>query len=559
MVAAGLLIFLSSSISLAAPTTPEQAKQVVTGWLNQSQTPLDTAMNPQIGKVAPYTNQTGTVIYYVVELQPAGFVVVSADDLIEPIISFSSEGQYDPNPANPMYALVTADMNAQMVAVQGKQAANKQAPKQAVAAAEAMARNAHKWNTLMQQAAGAMPAAGVSSISTVFVSPFVGSRWGQEDVGGKLCYNYYTPNNYVCGCVATAMAQLMRYHQYPTVGVGTGSFTITVDGVDQTASLRGGNGTGGAYNWSLMPLIPSTASSEAERQAIGALCYDAGVSVNMDYSEAESGAYMSDAATQLINTFHYSNSILANNSDYTDITSSLHHILNPNLDAKLPVLLGISGNDGGHAIVCDGYGYNSATLYHHLNMGWSGSDDAWYALPNIDPSWISFNVVDECIYNIYKTGSGEIVSGRVTDSAGNPLNGVSVSDGTTTVLTDSHGIYAFVNVPSNTTSYKVQATKAGYNFGSGRTVNVGQSVSGTTTTGNKWGVDFVGGTNPPPKGPGDYNGDGKVNFSDLNVLSAAWNATPSSSNWNVNCDPTGAGRVGYNALITLAANWNKVY
>ena len=58
-------------------------------------------------------------------------------------------------------------------------------------------------------------------------------------------------------------------------------------------------------------------------------------------------------------------------------------MVNPNLDAGYPVLFGITGA-GGHAIVCDGYGYNPSTMYHHLNMGWSGNDDAWYNLPTID-------------------------------------------------------------------------------------------------------------------------------------------------------------------------------
>ena len=68
----------------------------------------------------------------------------------------------------------------------------------------------------------------------------------------------------------------------------------------------------------------------------------------------------------------------------------------------------------GHEIVCDGYGYNGSTLYHHLNLGWSGVDTAWYNLPNIGTPY-DFNVVTSCTYNVYPSGTGEIISGRVMD------------------------------------------------------------------------------------------------------------------------------------------------
>ena len=69
----------------------------------------------------------------------------------------------------------------------------------------------------------------------------------------------------------------------------------------------------------------------------------------------------------------------------TNIGDGLNGMINPNLDSNNPVILGIDDSQGdGHAVVADGYGYKSSTLYHHLNMGWDGEDDVWYNLPNID-------------------------------------------------------------------------------------------------------------------------------------------------------------------------------
>ena len=77
---------------------------------------------------------------------------------------------------------------------------------------------------------------GLTSVSDVRIAPLTQTTWDQQTAaaaGTAACYNYYTPpygagntTNYPAGCVATAMAQLMRYYQFPTTGVGTASFTI---------------------------------------------------------------------------------------------------------------------------------------------------------------------------------------------------------------------------------------------------------------------------------------------------------------------------------------------
>ena len=185
-------------------------------------------------------------------------------------------------------------------------------------------------------------------------------------------------------------------------------------------------------------------------------------------------------------------------------------MVNPNLDAQYPVLFAISGN-GGHAVVGDGYGYDGygpddSTMYHHLNMGWSGQDDLWYNLPFINTSLGTYRTVCQCIYNVYTSGTGEIISGRVTDANGNPLSGVTVTataEGQTypamqkdvMAPTTSSGVYAIPKVPANTT-FTVTASKPGYTF-TPRSVQTGASVTAqykfisSTVTGNKWGIDFV--------------------------------------------------------------------
>jgi len=336
----------------------------------------------------------------------------------------------------------------------------------------------------------------------------VQSRWSQQTTCSSACYNYYTPpgdpgttTNYPCGCVATAMAQLMRFHQHPSVGVGTACFDITVDGATQTACLRGGDGAGGPYSWASMVIVPGCSTTLTQRQAIGALCYDAGVAVSMQYAAGGSGAYViyqghADIPSQLMSIFKYS-SVKAGWNYGANLGSSLNAMANPALDAGYPVLLGINGSPGGHAVVCDGYGYDASTLYHHLNMGWSGTSDAWYNLPTIDTVIGTFSTVYGCIYNVYPTGTGEIISGRVTEFNGQPLSGVTVTatrtgGGTYTATTNSRGIYALVKVPSGST-YTVCSQLTCYGFAC-QTVTTGTSANYGNAAGNRWGVDFVGTT-----------------------------------------------------------------
>jgi len=487
---------LTSGGAWAKPTTPEEAQTVVQNWLGLDAAPLGAAMGRKIKEVQTFTHG-GSPAYYVVYLNPAGLVILPADDLVEPIIAFLPGGVYDSSPTNPLGALVSRDVPGRVLKVREIEAQAQEA-KAPLAPASPWAVSRGKWNRLANPAASPKaPESGTGSISDVRVAPFVQSRWSQTTVDGNACYNYCTPkygdgnaDNYSCGCTATAMAQLMRYYQYPPAPV-IGTFTIFVDGHSQNAFIRGGNGAGGAYDWANMVLDPLHYSglNSTQRAAIGALTYDAGVSVNMSYSPAGSSAWGYGYA--LVNTFKYSNGIFAYNGGDNFPDNNRNAMINANLHAQYPVIVAINGPDGGHSVVCDGYGYNTSTMYNHLNMGWSGSDDAWYNLPNVETSSYTYNSVYGLTYNVFVAGTGEIIAGRVTDSGGRPLSGVTVSaSGGYAATTDANGIYALAKVPSNRT-FTVSARKTGYRFTS-KSVTTGTTIEYTTATGNQWGIDFAG-------------------------------------------------------------------
>ncbi len=460
-----LFLLIAQQPCLAAPTTSAQAKQIVKAWLTSDASPLGASLGTSIKKITTYKTPSGQIRYFIAYLKPKGFVVVSGDDLVEPIIAFSTGTSFTSGSSNPLGALVSADLKARVA-----EASNPSTLRLSKSSArDTRFINAQrKWQSLADPAAPAYRLLSrTGSVSDPRVDPLIQSRWnqGKDSASRNYLYNYYTPNHYWSGCVATAMAQLMRYHQFPTGSVGTASHTIYVNSSPSIASIRGGNDAGGPYPWTLMPLIPNPNTLTLEqRTAIGRLLADAGTAVSMMYGPNGSGAYMDDAAYQFKATFGYSNSKWLYSSSSIP-KASLDKAILPGLHAGYPVLLAIWGGGYGHAIACDGYGYNSATMYHHLNLGWGGADDAWYNLPNVDTSSITFNVVAEVIYNIYPTGTGEIIAGRVTDNSGSPLSGVLVSTGSASATSNARGLYSLAKLRSNS-SFTLSAQKTGYSFAS---------------------------------------------------------------------------------------------
>jgi hypothetical protein len=390
----------------SSPVSKEQVTLAVQNWLKLSRgKALNTTFLTKNIKIKPFKDKKGKTLFFISELQE-GFIILSSDDLIEPIIAFSSKGHFKESLDNPLFVLLINDMQDRLQRA-GKINQAKIQPK----TIKPLIKVEKKWQELTKNHIG-LYTSGITIIDDIYVEPLIQTKWGQETTNiGLACYNYYTPtkygvwesgnaNNYPSGCVATAMAQLLKYYSYPLEKVGTKTYDIMVDGYLTTADLRGGDGKGGPYQWSYMTLNPNSGSTEAQRQAIGNLMHDCGLSVKMQYNYNWSGAATTLAAKAFKETFLYTNAKRAYDSGIY-ILPEFHKMINPNLDAKCPVILGITG-DGGHAIVSDGYGYNYSTMYHHLVLGWDGSDDAWYALPDIKTSYADFDTVYKCIYNVFQ-------------------------------------------------------------------------------------------------------------------------------------------------------------
>ncbi len=226
------------------------------------------------------------------------------------------------------------------------------------------------------------------------ISPMLTSKWGQGDPYNAKCPTYQG-ERCVTGCVATAMSQIMYYHQYPTKGNASHSYTWKVNGVSQK-TLRSNFSTH-TYKYDDMTDTYDENSSTESRDAVALLMFDAGVSVEMGYSPEASGAAIFNAAISLATYFNYDKSTVRLLRDYYEDDEWIE-ILYSSL-AFGPILYGgQSPTNGGHAFVCDGY----RNGYFHINWGWDGYQDGYFS---VDPMG-GFSEGQEAIINLTPATEG---------------------------------------------------------------------------------------------------------------------------------------------------------
>ena len=306
-------------------------------------------------------------------------------------------------------------------------------------------------------------AVGLQTIDDVRVDALVSSHWGQKtDTGysnsGEPCFNYYTPNNYPCGCSATPLAQLIKYWKYPA-SIKAGTSRCLVDKAEKNLSYGGV-----AYDYDAMPLVAAGAG-ESARAAIGRLTFDCAAALHSMFSSGSTFAYGMFSFVQLRETFGYASAVGYVPAVSRTPFAELENAIIANLDAKCPVMVAMTAKANGktHQALVDGYGYHGGKLYFHFNLGWCNvrDDDAWYELDGtVDQSSGNYyNLIDGLIYNVFPDATGDILSGRVLDKDGNPVANAVVQATRSgkaacpPVQTDANGIYAFVL--DGGTSYKV--------------------------------------------------------------------------------------------------------
>ena len=211
------------------------------------------------------------------------------------------------------------------------------------------------------------------------IAPLLTTKWDQTSPYNALCPEY-GGGRCLTGCVATAMAQIMRYHKWPERGTGSHSYDWQVDGT--TVETLSADFSRSTYNWDAMTDTYGAESTGEQKDAVARLMYDAGVAVNMEYSPVVSNALDIYCASAFVDYFGYDKNLrLLHRSYYT--TAEWEEIVYGALSDGRPVwYAGTTAAGGGHAFVCDGY----RDGYYHINWGWSGMCDGYFLLQALDPA-----------------------------------------------------------------------------------------------------------------------------------------------------------------------------
>ena len=316
---------------------------------------------------------TGTTAFYVFNCQPKGFVIVSADDRMRPVLAYSTESSFD----------VVAAEEGPTVFLEAYSADLQTAISENLTQSQDIEA---KW--LMLEEKGMLSSRGDRT-----VGPLCSSIWHQTQLYNDQCpvdaegYNGHVK----VGCVANAMAQLMRYWEWPKTGVGSHSYYCYGYGSTSYGTLTANFGEAD-YRYELMPDFLDYTSPQAQIDAVALLEYQAGVSVEMNYGPNASGAYSGEVVPAMQQYFRYSNEAdFIDRDDYSD--QQWINIMKNEIDNGRPMYYSAysytkDGTRGGHAFLCDGYDNNN---FFHFNWGWQGFDNGFYSINAMDLTHHAYN------------------------------------------------------------------------------------------------------------------------------------------------------------------------
>ena len=333
---------LAASTLFAAPVTKDEAAVVCRNFLAQK------AAYGQISSTDFQYHKTeywdNVPVYHIFKLSETGFVTIAASDHFEPIIGYSFESDYLPNPASTFimeaYSRWIVECEKENVSYQGVK---------------------DKWQAYLSDDFTAEPTRNTT------VGPLLTTKWNQDTYFNTLCpWDSRGPDQHVyTGCVATAMAQIMNYHGHPYTGLRGSSYQpnpygrITIMFRDYT------------YNYNANPNVPTGYSNEMAK-----LLFHCGVAVQMGYTPTGSGAHSVSAMDAMANHFKYDSAWLCERGLFNGI-DEWRNALKNDLNKLRPLYY--SANDGhdGHAFVLDGY--DESGMFH-INWGWGGAYDGYFAV-----------------------------------------------------------------------------------------------------------------------------------------------------------------------------------
>lgn len=375
-----IALFFGFMQLLSAATINETiARQTAASFMNTQRNMRDRTVLPeQMSRINLNYNHL-----YAFNIQGGGYVIVSDDDRTLPVLAYSLTGELNPEDMPEAMEFQLQMFDRQLDAI-----ANGAAPQ-----------TYHPQRNLRS------------------VAPLITSTWSQATSGG-LAYNALCPvdtllgnlgGHPTVGCVALALAQVMRYWQWPAHGIGSNCYsyngTYSCWRYDTLCADFGST----YYDWQNMPNKIYDTSAIEERLAVATLAYQCGVAMNMKYNSDCRGSSSSNANNQCyaaLRHFGYSHdAMIESRSNYTD--ELWINMLKAELDMNRPVLYtgqsladpNEGTNQAGHAFILDGYDENDM---FHVNWGWGGNCDNYFAINALTPTtYYNFSHSEVAVFNFH--------------------------------------------------------------------------------------------------------------------------------------------------------------
>ncbi len=276
-----------------------------------------------------------------------GFVIISGDDRTMPVLGYSDSGLFNEENIPDNLKAWLEDYADQIAAIE----------------------------------AGAQPAK-VPSVGAA-ISPLIEAKWGQDNP-----YNLLTPTydngsgtlvNCATGCGATAVAQVMYYHKYPS------ETSVVIPAYKSEAysnlTFELAELPTTTFDWGKMQPTYNSSSTDDQKNEVAKLMQYVGHALKMEYGPS-SGCQSNIPASVLVEYFGYDqNAKYVSRFNYT--IEEWNQLVYDELKASRPVCYSAQSSGGGHAFVIDGY--NGDGLFH-VNWGWDGMCDGYFALEVLNPN-----------------------------------------------------------------------------------------------------------------------------------------------------------------------------
>ena len=412
-----VVAFVAAMMALGAQAvevSPEQVQAAVAAWTSANGAAfasLGTAMEPSAVR-----DDDGRVLYWIVPMSNGGAVIASPDSDLDLVISVLEKYDGSFPAGHPLPSILKYDMRNRLEALAQYYAKSGSSGRPLLGASaggaendEALARSISAAKAQWEKygvGSGRRPLLGAAELAGGDASPYVRrivdgfekngrfTHWNQS--GG--IYNFYTPNNEVCGCVATAGAAILQFFNCTNdPGEVESPFGCRLYGTKYPCETQKGE-----TDWSSLPAEyggeAGGSLDDAGRQLLGRATYNLGVLVGMSWAEDGPGKESGSYVTNLVSAFKAYGFKTSRYVEYGDDESVDGNVFMKTIYAQLwcgaPVVLSIKGQPGGHAVVACGYARDlDGDEFCRVFMGWGGSGDAWYRLPAVQ----KFSVVNGAV------------------------------------------------------------------------------------------------------------------------------------------------------------------